>query len=50
MICQDCTEKTADTIIYDTEKKQFFGVCRDCIKKTDAIVPDGLIKEWLVSC
>lgn len=44
MECQDCNKKVADTLIYCIEKSMFFVVCRDCIKDTDKICPDELLK------
>ena len=46
MLCQDCGKKEADTIVFNDENKEFFCVCRDCIKSEDYILSDNLLNKF----
>ena len=44
--CDDCG-KERDLFIVFAKDGQFFAVCADCIKKSDNVCPDNLIKRCI---
>ncbi len=47
MICQDCTKKGSEVLIFSMEKKDFFAVCFDCITDDDYTCSDSLLRKVL---
>ena len=45
--CEDCNEKEAEYLVYDTDKAMFFFVCPDCLTDDDKSIAISEIKQKL---